>query len=145
MTSYTKLGDWVHQRRRKLGVLARQLAHEHHVNVAEWQRLEAGLRPGPQAEEYQARLARVLRISPRSPDYVRLVRLCAESVAQVPAPETLTEAQVVRKLPVHVHTTDGKPLSEAQARELAEVIRRQETPDPQAADDTLFTTTEEPS
>ena len=138
--SPTGFGVFISTLRRRLDVPLRRFCEQHGLDPGNYSKMERGLRPAPKDHGVRGKVAGYLKLTPEQVEWREFMDLADLSLGQLPR-DLLADGAIAPKLPLLFRSLRGDPLSEEQFRELAELIRRKESAEPEADDNTLFAET----
>ena len=121
MNDAIAFGRRIRELRVKLGVSLRQFCLDNELDALTINRIERGIPPA-HSTTLPTMLARALCLHEDTPEWHEFIRL-AEAASSTPMP-TLTDEQIVTRLPLLFRTDSGKPISPDKLRVLIERIRR---------------------
>lgn len=118
-----KFGQLLKRHRLAAGKTLREFCLEHGFDPGNYSRMERGLFPPPQSHELLERYANALGIQPATDDWLEFFDTAAIERGQIPT-DLMSDAEVVRKLPVLFRTMRARQVSPDKLDELIEKIRR---------------------
>ena len=104
------------------GKTIREFCRDLDIDAGNYSRVERGLL-APPADDEIGKYARALNIKPRTEEYANLVNAAAVDRANLPS-DMLTDAQVVRELPLLFRTLRGDPVPDDKLDRLVDLIRK---------------------
>ncbi|HEY9774057.1 MAG TPA: helix-turn-helix domain-containing protein [Planktothrix sp.] len=116
-------GPFIKERRLKRRLSLRSFSERLDFDPSQWSKIERGILAPPKAEKTLARIATVLEIPPDSDEWAELKDLAALSAGRIPD-DLLTDAELVKCLPLVFRTVRNTKPTEKELRNLAEIVRR---------------------
>ena len=116
-------GRFFKEMRLKTGLSLRQFCLNHGLDPGNISKVERGIAAPPQSNEKLQEYARHLGIKEGSGDWFRFFDCAAAATGRIP-PDVMSDAEVVKKLPLVFRTLRGQKLSLEKLHELAELVRR---------------------
>lgn len=123
MKGAMSFGQFFKKMREKQDVSLRQFCAENSVDPGNISKLERGVLPPPQSKEKLEEYAAYLRIKKGSDDWFTFFDLAAAHSGRIPQ-DLLSDARLVRNLPLVFRTIRGQKISKEKLNQLAEVIRK---------------------
>ncbi len=119
----TRFGALLKKYRLASGKTLREFCFEHGFDPGNLSRLERGLFPPPQSQELLEKYARALGLAPGSDDWLEFFDTAAVERGRIPA-DLMSDADVVKKLPVLFRTMRAKQITGNDLDDLIDKIRR---------------------
>ena len=119
----TNFGALLKHHRLANGKTLREFCLEHDFDPGNYSRLERGLFPPPQSHELLEKYARALGLTPGSDEWLKFFDTAAVERGQIPA-DLMSDADVVKKLPLLFRTMRAKQVSGDNLDDLIDRIRR---------------------
>ena len=123
MVAPMTFGQFFKKMREKRGLSLRQFCVKNKVDPGNISKLERSLMPPPQSREKLEQYASFLRIRKGSPEWYEFFDLAAANSGKIPA-DILSDANLLKRLPLVFRTIRGQKVSKEKLEELAEVIRK---------------------
>jgi len=119
----TFFGSFFKEMRRKRGITLRAFCLEHGLDPGNISKLERGIMPPPTSHKKLEAYALALGIKEASDDWYNFFDNAAASSGNIPS-YMMSDAELVKKLPLVFRTLRGEKISPEKLDELAELIRQ---------------------
>ena len=106
----------------------RQFCLDHGHDPSNWSKLERGINPPPRDEKTLERWAKQLGLKDGTAEWQNFMDLADIARGEIPK-DVLTDAELLKKLPVFFRSVRGPELTEKQLDELIEKIKKLHTAD----------------
>lgn len=117
-------GDFFKSRRIKRGLTLRQFCEEFGFDPGNISKLERDLLPAPQADEKIKAYAKALGLKPGADDYLEFFDLAMASNKSF-VMKNITDAELLRRLPILFRTLDKKDLTEEKLERIINLIKNE--------------------
>lgn len=117
-------GEFVKNRRLELRITLREFCQKIDYDPSNWSKIERGINFPPDSEEVLNNWANVLKLKPKSKEWHEFHDKAQLVKGKIPK-DVLEDEEILKALPVFFRTVRGVKPSEAELRELAELLKKQ--------------------
>lgn len=116
-------GNFFKKMRKGTDLTLRQFCKDNEFDPGNLSKLERGLATPPQSHDILEKYAKALNIQKNSDDWYTFFDLASACSGRIP-PDVMSDADLVKKLPLVFRTLRGQQIDEEKLDELADVIRK---------------------
>jgi transcriptional regulator with XRE-family HTH domain len=118
-----KFGEFVKNRRLSIDLGLREFCSLAKVDPSNWSKIERGILAIPDDRSKLERIARLLKLKEKSPDWFDFFDLAYVSRKQIPD-QVYEDEEVLSALPIFFRTARGEKPTKEQMKRIAELLRR---------------------